>query len=274
MKTTWKIWAAALMTMLGVIPVGCGGSVIVDGQDPACPAAAPKVGAACDVAVSGCVYTGGPCKETLSCGGKSGAWQSTAVTCSPTAKACSAAADGDVCAVVGESCGEGPSACSYFTNTCGADHLWHTLSASPNDCCAPGSGVCPTAPPQEGAFCDACNGATNCNYPGTCGGVYASCAPEGVWHLAIGDCPPPPPLDYCMNYGSQTGCETDPGCRWLTPGCNPTGLTLTGCFSAVECTGASCGPGSGCQQVSYNPCFGKNCDACGADTLVCIPYVL
>jgi len=273
MKATWKIWAAAVMAVVGMIPVGCGGSVIIGGQDPECPATAPKAGEACSVAASGCAYQEGPCKDTLSCDAVTGAWQSTALTCAPMAKDCWSASDGDVCAVVGESCGEGSSPCSYFSNTCGEDHFWHSLSTGGGeDCCSYG-GVCPAVQPQEGDYCDPCNTQLTCDYPGTCGGAFASCGPDGLWHIAISDCPPPP-TDYCNVNGNQSACETDPGCRWLTPGCDPTGVSITGCFTTDECTSTSCAPGLMCQSVVYNPCFGKNCDACGAHTTVCLQYAL
>ncbi len=267
MKATLKTWAAAMMVMLGMIPVGCGGSVVIGGQDPECPTAAPKAGDACSVTASGCAYQDGPCKETLSCDAASGAWQKAALTCSPAATDCWSATDGDVCAVVGESCGDSAPPCFTFSNTCGADHLWHRSSSGDD------GGTCPEVQPQEGESCAICYTSLSCDYPGSCGGAYASCGPDGLWHVATGDCPPPP-VDYCTFNDKQASCETDPGCRWLTPGCNPSGLTLTGCFQASECSPDSCMPGTTCQKVTYDPCFGKGCDACGAETSVCLQSAL
>ena len=153
------------------------------------------------------------------------------------------------------------------------DHLWHASSYGGGEDCCEHWEACPSAPPQEGDACDFCDAPTACSYPGTCGGAAASCGTDGKWHVAIGDCPPPP-VDACSGNGTQTACEGDSGCRWLTPGCSPNGLTVTGCFLINACSPATCQPGTTCQTVSYDPCFGKSCDACGADTTVCLQSAL
>jgi hypothetical protein len=271
MKTTWKTWAAAMMAVVGMIPLGCTGSVVeIGAQPPGCPSTEPKAGSSCSVTASGCTYAEGPCKVELSCDAESGAWQSQTTSCAPMAKECWSAQEGDVCAVVGDGCGESPGPCALgFFNTCGPDHLWH--SSSGGDTCCSLDGPCPASEPADGSPCDPCSGPPSCNYPGTCGGDVAICGSEGQWHIGIGECPPPPPPDYCTSNNTQSACETDPECRWLTPGCGPeTPLWSAGCFTKTDCAPDSCDPSQICQTFSYDPCFEKGCDACGADAHICV----
>ena len=274
MKTTWKTWAAAAMTAVAMIPLGCSGSVVAIGAQPAgCPAAAPAMGSACSAAASGCTYAAGPCTVELSCDPSVGAWQSQTTSCAPMAKECLAAQEGDVCALVGDSCS--PEGCGDgdYVATCGDDHHWHLAAASSNgeDCC-PHSAACPASLPAEGDPCDPCVGAPSCGYPSTCGqNNTAICQPEGVWHLFVfGDCPPPPPPDYCTSNSTQSACETDPACRWLTPGCGETPIWGPGCFTKIDCGPGTCDQSQICQTFSYDPCLGKGCDACGAPASLCI----
>ena len=93
MKTTWKTWAAAMMAVVGMIPLGCTSSVVGGGgggggggQPPDCPAAAPATGSACSAAASGCSYAAGPCTVEMSCDLEVGAWQSQTTSCTPIYK--------------------------------------------------------------------------------------------------------------------------------------------------------------------------------------------
>jgi hypothetical protein len=214
MKTTWMVWAAAVMTAAAMIPLGCS-SVSVDPEAEGCPGAAPKEGATCSVAATGCAYDAGPCAVEMSCKAAGEAWTSETKSCSPAAKDCWAAGEGDSCADVNDSCGEADGPCgSGFATTCGADHRWHVESIT-------------------------------------------------------GDCPPPVPADKCQANETKPVCEAAEGCRWLTPGCDQGVTTVTGCFTAVDCTSGGCGPEAECMTVSYNPCFEKACDACAASAAIC-----
>src|SRR4051794_2145591 len=107
MTTIRTKWAAAMMAIAGLIPLGCGSGAVSDPQPPGCPTAAPKPGDACSAATTGCSYQEGPCEVGYSCSGPKGTWQvSGTTTCSPTAKECWSAQEGDVCALVGDACGE------------------------------------------------------------------------------------------------------------------------------------------------------------------------
>ena len=62
----------------------------------------------------------------------------------------------------------------------------------------------------------------------------------------------------------------EPRCEMLTPGCGPDALPVAACY--VRCSrDADCGIGESCHQRSFDPCAGKNCDACGAQVGVCLP---
>lgn len=274
MKTTWKTWAAAMMAVVGMIPLGCGSVVEIAAQPPGCPAAKPTSSSPCSEAASGCTYAEGPCTVELSCDPAIGAWQSATKSCSPVAKDCWSAQDGDVCAVVGDGCGESSGPCGGgFFNSCGEDHLWHSFASGGTgggeDCC-PLTGECPADQPSEGEPCDPCYGAPSCSYPSTCGGDYATCGQDGVWHISIGGCPPPPPPDLCTSLGTKGACEMDASCRWLTPGCGDTPVLSPGCFTINDCGPGTCGATELCQTFSYNPCFEKKCDACSAPASLCV----
>lgn len=282
MKTTWKTWALAMMAAAAMIPLGCSGSAVeVGSQPPSCPSAEPKAGAACSVTASSCTYAEGPCTVELSCDTKIGAWQSQTTSCLPEAKECWMANHGDICAVVGETCAKpsGPCGGDGLSNACGEDHHWHFSNGgySDGENCCPHDGACPASLPSAGSLCDKCFGPPSCSYPSVCGGDYATKAscesgitPEGLWHISIGDCPPPPPPDFCTNLGTQGACEMDAGCRWLTPGCGDTPILGAGCHTINDCGPGTCGPTEICQEFSYNPCFNKGCDACGAPASLCV----
>jgi hypothetical protein len=275
MKTTWKSWAAVMMAAMGMIPLACTSSVVGGPAQPTgCPTTAPAAGSECSAAPAECSYASGPCTVKLRCDLDVGAWQSETMSCLPAAKDCLSGQDGDVCATVGETCAQSSGPCDLdgLVSICGEDHHWHFPDHVGGEGCCPHSAACPASLPAEGDPCDPCVGAQSCGYPSTCGqNNTAICQPEGAWHLfAFGDCPPPPPPDYCTNNADQSTCETDPACRWLTPGCGETPLLSAGCFTNSDCAPGSCDPSQTCQTFSYDPCFGKGCDACGAPASLCI----
>jgi hypothetical protein len=260
------------MAMAGAI-AGCSGSVEIS-QDPTCPSAKPNPGETCALAAGSCSYPDGPCTMTFTCPAQGQPWQVKQSTCTPEPITCWAAKEGDVCAIPGDGCGENDGPCgSGFFMQCGADHHWHGGavgggSGGPGGNCCEGSGVCPAAIPNDGDACDPCLTGSTCNYGGGCGNTTAAC--NGVWKVDLGECPPPPPPDACEQHTTDSACDADASCRWLAPGCGMSPIPAAGCFSATNCAGA-CAPGYACQTVSYNPCYGKKCDACGAEASVCMP---
>lgn len=88
----------------------------------------------------------------------------------------------------------------------------------------------------------------------------------------------PPPADLalpCASYTTAADCSHVTRCRWLTPGC-ATPITVpspTGCYDKDDCSTTSCGPGTTCNDVIYDPCVcaaGETCcDACGAPAKIC-----
>ena len=259
-------WAAALVVAAAfVMGAGCKTSVEVGSG---CPAAMPASGAACDAAGESCDYTDGQCTTTFQCA--EGTWETGAQDCLSPPVDCWSASEGDFCAVPGDSCGEGAGWCAGgFENTCGDDHRWHTGYYEGANCC-PEWAQCPATEPYEGEACDPCYDATDCSYEGFCGGSYASCGQDGVWHVAVSDCPPPP-IDPCAELGTQADCEAT-GCRWLIPGCGEPALPNAGCFAPTDCTPGDCySPYSSCQEVVIDPCWDKACAACGMTVSLCLP---
>jgi hypothetical protein len=190
----------------------------------------------------------------------------------PAPKDCKSASEGDSCAVVGDGCSEGDLGCGATFVNCGQDHLWH-ISTEGGEFC-PEKGSCPSAQPTEGGFCDPGSTRPWCPYLGPCGNTIATCEGVGSWHLEGGCPPPPPPLpppSPCPMNSAQAPCETDPDCRWLTPGCGPSPLSAAGCFPIAPCDPAGCQPGMTCQTMSFNPCFEKACGACNDYAYVCAP---
>jgi hypothetical protein len=271
MKTTWKTWAAVMMAAVGMLPLGCSGSVVGGPAQPnGCPATAPTAVSECNVAPAECSYASGPCTVKLRCDLDLGAWQLQSTTCTPMATDCLSAQEGDSCEVVGDSCAT--NGCDGdHSATCGDDHHWHlaAISSTGDNCCFH-DGACPIVLPNDGETCDLCHGATACAYPSACGEDHAFCGDDGKWHVPIGECPPPPPPDFCTSNVDQGACEMDASCRWLTPGCGDIPLWAPGCFTISDCGPGNCGPSQICQTFSYNPCFNKGCDACGAPASLCV----
>ncbi len=270
MSSARWIWAAVAAAALGAIGAGCQTLVVGGPNGSDCPATPPARGAACGVDGTVCSFQDGPCAMELICTAEIHEWGVQSSVCSPAAVDCWSAGQGDVCAVPGDSCGEDDGPCgSGFQNTCGADHHWQVGTAPGGDCCGDGELPCPMTAPNDGDPCEACVDQVGCTYD--CG-TTASCGMDSVWHVTIGDCPPPPPTDPCASL-SADACAANAGCRWLVPSCVMPALPQAGCFDAADCTVDTCVPGLTCQYawVAVDACDAGDCSACSAQAALCLP---
>jgi len=166
--------------------------------------------------------------------------------------------------------------CDYFTFACDAggpslsfncfDGIWEEVPT--------GCQVCPPDAPVVGTDCSDWPEATFCSYsaPTICGttGVDVGCESSTERWLSFSGsstCG-----EGCGDYVDEVGCAADGACRWLVPGCGPSPnpLSTAGCFPAAPCTPSTCGAGASCETVTYDPCTHLDCNACGAETTVCI----
>jgi hypothetical protein len=125
--------------------------------------------------------------------------------------------------------------------------------------------------------CDALLDARSCNGTTGCSWFYTNCGgPDAGECFSNKEAPPPiqkcvlPPCEYRAQ--NPTDCTINGDCRWLTPGCTTEDQTpvAQGCYPLESCDGSTCSPGQACLRVVYDPCAGSNCDACGAETQVCM----
>jgi hypothetical protein len=146
-----------------------------------------------------------------------------------------------------------------------------TLACNP----PPPDPVCPAELPEQGAACD-----TGWDGPYTCDGyidpfcgldVSATCQNDGTWLVDQIACNPPPP-DYCQTIDDVESCESSAGCVWHEPGCaEGDEETVQGCFSEFACSPGTCGLDETCTTVLIDPCWDSLCNACAAETNVCLP---
>lgn len=169
--------------------------------------------------------------------------------------------------------------CDYFTFACdgGGPSLAFECSEGRWEEVPTGCQACPPEAPVVGTDCTAWPEASFCDYTATttCGPTSVSLAcqatPEGPHWISFGGaggaCG-----EGCGGYLDEVGCAADDGCRWLVPGCaagdNP--LSAAGCFAMAPCTKGSCAMGQSCEPVTYDPCTHLDCQACGAETTVCL----
>ncbi len=71
-----------------------------------------------------------------------------------------------------------------------------------------------------------------------------------------------------------TAC--DPAQTYLTPGCGPNEVEWApGCYDSAAldaCSSdADCGEGLQCADITYDPCWNSDCEACGASATLCLP---
>ena len=101
------------------------------------------------------------------------------------------------------------------------------------------------------------------------------------------DFPPPPdtgdltedavPIP-CADHSQPDGCEADPECRWLVPGCmdefDPNVLETAGCYPLLDCGGGDCPDGTICSNRVINPCWNAPCGVCASEAHVCLPAAI
>jgi hypothetical protein len=148
----------------------------------------------------------------------------------------------------------------------------------------PCKATCPETIPKNGSPCNPMGGSGgnpgefdgSCPYVDpVCGdSIEAVCDPDtGTWQVPIVSCNPPPPSASCSAYMSEADCGVDSSCRWLVPGCSAPALPKAGCFKKQPCIDSpDCDlPFETCEEVVFDPCHNKSCDACAEATKVCLP---
>jgi len=177
---------------------------------------------------------------------------------------------------LGDAC-PAPLDCQYGMDECGfpitascANGAWNISLSSCNP--PPPDPECPPDLPALNSMC-------NWNWQSGFGCSYSVDIGCGMQTISVFCNPTSIAVEYnaptcgqCATLTTEAACTTDAACRWLTPGCGMPALPMTGCFSAADCTGdMDCTTaGQTCQPVSYNPCYGKKCDACDAPVSLCL----
>ncbi len=154
--------------------------------------------------------------------------------------------------------------------------VWQTLDSAT---CNPPPPECPPEIPAQGSPCPVIG--ESCFYPTNdpCSTIEDSayCGEDGTWSLSFSTCNPPPPEVFCSALTTEADCASNgPACRWLVPGCAdatvpPPALAEAGCFPSYDCAADfECAAGTTCQARVYNPCYNLDCDACGAEAMLCV----
>jgi hypothetical protein len=208
----------------------------------------------------------GTCPPSWQC--IDGEWMDTAGAC-PDPCPSSSPAPGSSCNVIGQTCSYeewvdepcGDEGMDWVDYTCTGDGWARMINY-----CQP-EPECPDEMPIDGSDCSGWYDAYACRYQvdTACGTKMAWGHCDGViWHFELDEsCPT------CGELQDSAACEADPACRWLEPGCGEPALSQAGCFPLEDCTDA-CGEGQTCTTVWTNPCWNSLCDACGAETNVCL----
>lgn len=256
--------AFALVTLgisLASLAAGCKGTVLVNGEDPSCPASFPD-GQACSASGLTCSYEAAGCDLVYECDGDS--WRIHDSAC---AGSCPGGSQGDACLEVGDFCGFGEG-CSYEEWECLADHTWNVVYYDEGGDCCYGEcecyPYCPDVAPEEGAYCDPCWDGPFCTFGVTtaCGeqSVSMECGADFTWHVVE-----PPPACDCSAHVFVEDCEADPACRYLTGGCEAPSLEQEkgGCFPKTDCSAdVPCPEGTACTTVNANTCTFDPCIEC------------
>jgi hypothetical protein len=261
MRSSTLAWPAALV-IAALAALGCKTNVSVDDPDPdpdkGCEDPKPEV------------PPGTFCPPAYAC--FDGEWVDTAGACPEPTCPASKPYDGTSCEVLGQ-------VCSYQEDVpCGPveqveTHCTATGWVSVYNYCQP-EPECPDELPVGGTDCSAwAYYAYACHYnvSTSCGDqlVFLSCvAGEGTWTWKVDS---PSTCAICKEYGSEAACAASTECQWLQEGCgdNP---VQTGCYPKTGCEVSGCPTDdSVCVETSYNPCYNKLCDACGAPYFACLP---
>jgi hypothetical protein len=251
--------AIVLGCFLLPLATGCKGNVIggaggTTQNPPECPAQ-PSIGEPCSADDGPCNYEVASCVAGVVCNG--GVWEAEPSDC---ATECGNSSGGGVCLTVGESCYLGGE-CGGQGWDCMEDHYW-SITYYDELCCNNPVNECPVALPVDGDYCDICSDVQKCEYTveTPCGPQPASvvCGPDdGMWHVAL----QPAPCD-CGVYDTFEACSADPGCRYLSGGCD---LDVGGCFPALDCgADGPCPAGTTCTSGTANDCGLDPCVECVA----------
>jgi hypothetical protein len=266
--------AAASALAFAALP-GCGTTV-----SAGCPGEQPAYGSSCSDEGQVCGYGSDGCGNPLEIACQDGAWgyAETVASCNPPPpELCpdDLPAPTDSCPALGASCeypGDGGCIDGYQA-TCEEDGKWFVVVT--DHCQEP---ECPAEMPAPGEPCPP-SWEASCPYTVDtgCGPMeaQATCV-DGIWLVDTPTCNPPPP-EYCTTLATEADCGANqPFCRWLVPGCADPGtppppLAQAGCFPSFDCaSSADCQGEAICQEVVYDPCYNKGCDACGAVASLCV----
>lgn len=258
---------------------GCGSDVMTNPPPIECPNGVPTLGTSCPEEGE-CTYTSECSSDIIATCEADGTWDVEYTgTCNPPPPVeCPTATPID-----GDDCFE-PQNCSYG-DPCGGsvnascDGVTWTVEYS-NDTCNPPP-PCPGELPEEGSECNLTPGGvpegcvfaaeTPCGVQMVGGVCLQSAEGTFVWDLEVPECNPQVPA--CETYTNSALCDADTTCRWLTPGCDegPSVVFDTGCYPIADCTANGCEAEEACTQITFDPCWNSNCDACGAQANVCLP---
>jgi hypothetical protein len=280
---------AFILTIAATTPA-CWIGVTNNPPEPgSCPAEQPAAGSDCSQNGSACNYVD-ECGHDVEVTCEDFAWQvSTSASCNPPPPVCP-----DEPPAAGEFCDAIGNLCTYHVGdfcdervveaTCTAtgwevEEYWEST-------CNPPPAECPAAAPIAGSECeyqpDTIDGYPSyCPYTAQtpCGEaiVEGRCEPNEesiiVWNVTVPACTATP--EQCQIYDLDIACAADAGCAWRAPGCETEGAPLVeaGCYPSLDCTVEGCGTWGSCETVTYNPCYNSDCDACAAETSVCVPVV-
>ena len=210
----------------------------------------------------------GWCPPAWSC--IDGQWVDTAGACRQECPA-EPPPDGSACAPIGQACHYDefvPGNCGYdvLTDAVCTVNGWISTISGYDDC--EQFPDCPTELPLAGSDCSDWYNAYACDWQ-----VDTPCGNQWVTGYCDGTNWVVDPVPACGNCAQNTDaaiCSIDPSCQWLEPGCGGPPLPQAGCFPADGCD-SGCTPGETCTTVVVNPCWNSLCDACGAETDVCLP---